>query len=1537
MTGMPSNYMVIGGDSAGITAAVESAQRSFRQYNASVNDVISTTTKLNKQQQAVEVTIKGMDKAGRTVSQTFKRLSDSQGNLLDKFQRTTKAINRQVEALEQLNKAKAATLNAAADKASAPLQGRVMAGLNGVDMSTVGSLQAQIDKIGQVAAKMKLPNAANLITKWADEIEAGSANFKGRVKGTIQRMLADLISQRNEAIAGVASQTSKRDAKTFADLYSKDYADTLIRNSGLTGTAQQKYAAFVAKSAQQINTLIRNEQLKHATQVDPIRFNPEQYLTDPAKSPLASIFSNVKGKYAQLITEQTNKNAAVLAKMQAEGFTKSYGNAMIAALPTDMPPGMLAKAQVRVANLSQKIGDLIAKNQFTPKEVAQAQLGITADPRLSSLSQAFAKMKSVIDDATSAKDRHIAKSLKLAQSLGYERGVLADLLFSWQAMGRLLTIQLAHTAIGKLTAEFGRGIREAAAFQTKITQMRTIAQDNQQTFGAWADTIARVSNAYGTDVLDTAKAAYDALSNQVARGAQVEGFLAEAAKFAMTTNSSLSESGNLLAAVLNSYNLAATDANRVSATLFKTIDLGRVSASEMANTFGRVAVLSKEAGVELDELGAMISLLTIKGTKYNEAYTLINNVLLKLVKPTKGMKEYLQELGYASGFAAIKAMGFTGFLQQLNSDLEKSPGLLQDVFNEMRALRGAISLTGGGLDDYTRTLAKFKNAQADYANANKMMFESPGQRLQREMERMQTYFTTEVGPTILKLFDEINSKVGGFANALKTFVPSGVALLGINMLYRGLVSVVGMLWQVASTGTMAFAALANGARGAGVATTAQLRSLATLKASLSSITAIGLQVGIAYASYKIMELMRSLSAAVDEFSEKYRTDIEKRMQQQVDASNKAKEAVERENSEKFRSGYQYFNKMNRLSVQFLAIETANSETLREQAAALLSVREKFVTAYYEKYRSQISKTETSINKLEASQDRMRAKLESKQSMFDLNAEDFDPAAVKAEIERLKQVAQEAFGGGKIDIGQDAYGQAETILDKVMSTAQKRVEDINKQIAKVKENMKLLTEVRKKGDFFGASEAQKQLQNALLQLTGDQARQEGLITAAKAQQKKLLEEAIALQDQLRVKQQAELEIAKDKEQTDRARYETFRRRVDEVNSYKVDPEDLDGSVTRITKLVKETKELNKEIIGDPKSVEQINNLLDRRLENITKEVGLQKSMKSQEQTRTQLETERERLDKELKEFQNRREGAVTTYGSTAATIKAQLEAFRRETVRQKAPINRGEYESIQDFDKRRAAVVESEVSIFTKALSAIDAVIGTDNPQQKARKALEAQQLLTAAQAKAAETLNSKITGADAEKNLEKLQEAVNAMSKAVADMQPARLDERAASHERERLTRQLDAFGVTSASTLNTTATSLLMNSYDTNRFLKDIDASLKILKDRPVDNSKPMVDSSTVGVAKGKFWGGLGGDTRLTPVANGEMVMNRQAVGRAYPMLQQMNLQSQSSRQMTGGLTVGDIHMNVTAVNPSGEQMVDQFVTALRSAQKRGRVNLNT
>lgn len=362
---------------------------------------------------------------------------------------------------------------------------------------------------------------------------------------------------------------------------------------------------------------------------------------------------------------------------------------------------------------------------------------------------------------------------------------------SMQGLVRLFEAQVIHRALGAIITEMTNAVQKSAEFQVRISELRTISQENQLAFGHWAAGIRKISDEFSRPIADVAAAAYQTLSNQVAKGAQTFDFLATAGRFANITVSSLKDSVDLLSGALTAYNLDASQAERVSAVLFKTIDLGRTTATEMANSFGRVAVISAQVGIRLEELTAAIATVTRTGVKYSDAATQITNVVTHLLKPTVAMKQLFQEWGVNSGEAAIATFGFLGVLQRLDQEAEKGSERVAELQRDIRAMRGAFSLSGEGAKQFASDLKQMENAQLAASNAAKIMEESAGKQFLKTMNQLKNFFQEDFGTPIVatlngliesvKSLDGIMGVSGRTFKTVATFVGAYVVAAGFVM------------------------------------------------------------------------------------------------------------------------------------------------------------------------------------------------------------------------------------------------------------------------------------------------------------------------------------------------------------------------------------------------------------------------------------------------------------------------------------------------------------------------------------------------------------------------------------------------------------------------------------------------------------------------------------------------------------------------------------------------------------------------------------
>ena len=367
----------------------------------------------------------------------------------------------------------------------------------------------------------------------------------------------------------------------------------------------------------------------------------------------------------------------------------------------------------------------------------------------------------------------------VSQSVKSAAGDLKDadtsarsLTVSWQTLTRVFATQVIVSVLGKIKRGLADAASEAAEFQRRIALIETLA-DPQQDIGAAPDSIrADVSDiaiAGNIPIIEAATAAYDALSNQVGNLEESLQFTSEAIEFAKATNSSLNDSVDLLSAAMRSYGLDVTEAGDLSGLFFTIIDKGRISADELANTFGRIGAPAAELGVELEELGTVISVISDKGFKTSETLTQFRGIVNSLQKPTPALTKALRELGFESAEAAIKQLGLVNTLKQLKGSTEGSNEAFFKLFPNIRGSTGILATLSTETSQLDETMLALRENAASFAEEKALLITATDAEVLGKTFNQLKIEATNIGVELLGVARSLVDLVGGSEAAANIF------------------------------------------------------------------------------------------------------------------------------------------------------------------------------------------------------------------------------------------------------------------------------------------------------------------------------------------------------------------------------------------------------------------------------------------------------------------------------------------------------------------------------------------------------------------------------------------------------------------------------------------------------------------------------------------------------------------------------------------------------------------------------------------------
>jgi len=407
-------------------------------------------------------------------------------------------------------------------------------------------------------------------------------------------------------------------------------------------------------------------------------------------------------------------------------------------------------------------------------------------------------------------------------------GASNGLLVSWQTLTRVVATQAIVSTLGAIRAGFAGAVTEAAELQRQVALISTLQSEvnGRTTNDILQGQVLDVSNDFGIGAVQAAEAAYNALSNQVGTLSQTFQFTAEAAQFASATNSTLTDSVDLLSAAQIGYDRTVEQTAETSSAFFAIIDEGRITASELANTFGRIGAPANQLGVDFSELGAALANISQDGFRTSETLTQFRGIVNGLSRPTTELSAAITQIGFESAQSAVQSVGLIRTLQLLQETTDGNNEAFFRLFPNVRGSTGVLSLLGRDADDLTASFERLQDSSSTLARERALdVLDTDGQVLNQTFNRLQNE-TLEVGEAILGLGADLVRFAGGPEQAAEAVTNLAVSF--------GTVLTVGLAIRTALAGVTAAMAALTTTTSAGataqiafqLATTASERALA---------------------------------------------------------------------------------------------------------------------------------------------------------------------------------------------------------------------------------------------------------------------------------------------------------------------------------------------------------------------------------------------------------------------------------------------------------------------------------------------------------------------------------------------------------------------------------------------------------------------------------------------------------------------------------------------------------------------------------------
>lgn len=574
---------------------------------------------------------------------------------------------------------------------------------------------------------------------------------QNQIAGGINKV-SDALENQKKLAADTANQLKSAFASGFAN---PTLAEIKKMNDAFASL--QKTIISTKASGEQINSVLSNLGATNLTGVE-ARLQSAIIAAKQASQALGS--SNARGTFAineANVAIQAKEVAQIQAKAQAEASAQVAQQFAGRFSQVGADPSNINRFQIAVQRFQQVAqGSKLSGEQLTNV--------------INNLGQVFSGAEGKVAVAALQVQR-------LGQTLSGVSTTATGFGLNFQSIIQRFTFLEALRGLTALQQAFSQAVPNAINFERQLAQIATISDSTDKNVDALGVRVTLLANEFGKPAPEVAAGLYHALSNQVGDTAQTVQFLTEALKFSKSAVTDVSSSVDALSGVQNAYGQSSAQASHNADVLFRTIDLGRVSAKELGDSFGRILPLAAQLGVSLEEVSAAISTATVQGVKFQDAQTQILNLLVEALKPTGAFTERMKELGFETAEAGIAAEGFVGFFSKIGENA-KSSAELAKLFNNIRGLRGEISLFGDGGKKILDFLDQLQNSAGAAQKAFETVQFSNAEQVSNELAKIQNQITQGFGRDAVAALATLNSAFGGVADKVVVLGEVLAAALG---------------------------------------------------------------------------------------------------------------------------------------------------------------------------------------------------------------------------------------------------------------------------------------------------------------------------------------------------------------------------------------------------------------------------------------------------------------------------------------------------------------------------------------------------------------------------------------------------------------------------------------------------------------------------------------------------------------------------------------------------------------------------------------
>lgn len=334
------------------------------------------------------------------------------------------------------------------------------------------------------------------------------------------------------------------------------------------------------------------------------------------------------------------------------------------------------------------------------------------------------------------------------------------------------------TLLQPAVSSFESAAGAAFDFNETMTNTQAVMGATQEEIKALSSEILEIGRNSRAGPQMVADAFYD-IAGSVNDVNQRMPILNESIATAEAGNADLLATTKALTSTMNSYAGSTLTVSQASDIMTRTVGMGVGTMDDFASALPQITGLANSLKISFLDIGTAAAFLTTKGNTASQATTQLGAIMNAFMGPNETMRKALDELGFASGNAAIEQLGLVGAIDAIRgTSVAGEEGLLR-LLGTQEALRGVTSLAGADFKQFAADFAAGVDGATGAAREIQNMSEAASlDFLKSEFEALKIEVGMGLAPALVEVVKEARPLVKTFTDFVKKN-PKVVAAVGL--------------------------------------------------------------------------------------------------------------------------------------------------------------------------------------------------------------------------------------------------------------------------------------------------------------------------------------------------------------------------------------------------------------------------------------------------------------------------------------------------------------------------------------------------------------------------------------------------------------------------------------------------------------------------------------------------------------------------------------------------------------------------------------